>query len=286
MPKKPKGSKIKKKLNAVNLQANRVELEKSLNKQWIIKAIELLKEGSSNSYVRELIEREKQGSKSSSAINTILSEANRLITEAQFSKIEEIIPIHTKRYNNEINRLIETTDFTEDDVLSGITDWEGFYKAREKKIKAFNDCVNTLVQKERLLQFHNKDFVIEYNVEHTIKEVEKKQPKVNLKNLSHDERVMILKMIMKMKESENDILAITVTETVDKQVTVDGEAEVIEKPNIDEIKIEERPIPIEKSQVTIHDPVKRLKEHLKIKAAEQFKQAGGTLTDDEEKLII
>jgi hypothetical protein len=285
MAKKPKSTKIKKQKNTANLDVNKDKLEETLKKQWVAKAIELMKDNRSSSFIREYIKGNKEGSKADTAIDTIMKEANALVTSSQFSRAEEIIPIHINRYNQNAKMLIEVKDILEDEVDGETITWEAFYAARNKKIKAYDDCINTLRQKEELKQYHNKDFVIEVNTEETIEIRETRNRRIQIEKLPYDEQVEMMEMMMESLQDENDLLAIVSKPEVEGEVTIDVEAEVVDVPNIQFIEHEKLPEPPKKSLVTAADPTVKLRESLQKLAASRFKAAGGTLTDDEESLI-
>lgn len=281
--KKPKSTRIKKQKNTAKLDINKEKLEDTLKKQWIIKAIELMKDHYSSSYTREYIRENKDGSKSDMAIDSIMKEANAEIVSSQFSKAEEIIPIHLKRYNKNIKDALAIKEIPEDEVDGEVITWEDFYKARNRKIKAMIDALAALLQKEELLQFHNKDFVIEVNTEETI-EVREKVKKLNIHKLPLDKQIQLLNLYKKMEKKDFELTDITGTMEVDQVVTEDVEAEVVELPNVHKIEQEKLPEPIKRSSITGADPTIKLRESLQKLAASRFKEAGGTLTDEEEKL--
>jgi hypothetical protein len=281
----PKSTKRKSRKNAANLDINREKLDATLKKQWILKAIELMREGYSTSYIREHIRINKEGSKTDAALTSILQEANAQIISSQFNKAEEIIPIHVSRYNRIAKDLLATQDF--DDLIEAgeDPDPDRYWALREKKERAYSDCINTIKQKEELLQFHNKDFVIEMNTEETV-EVRDAKPEIDIGELSFEEQVELYEFFKKAKKTDMELAAIVQnTSSVQQEVTEDVQHEVVEPLNIDFIKQEVLPVVEQKAKITASDPTVRLRESLHKLAAQRFKDAGGTLTDEEEKLI-
>jgi hypothetical protein len=270
--------------NAANLQINPEKLESTTKKQWIIKTIELFKEGFSSNYIREFLEKNKTGSRSVQAINIVIAEANAEIKNSQFSKQQEIIPIHLNKYHNQALRLLAVRDFTEQDVLSGKTDWEGFYKARDRKIKACNDCLQTILQKEQLLGYHREGFTLEINTEETV-EIREEKPEFDVSEISFEEQLELYKLVKEAREDENELLAVIMTDKqASDQITVDVQHEIVETANVEQITKIELPEPIKKSEVTASDPTIKLRESLKLLAAKKFHEVG-TLTEDEKELL-
>lgn len=275
--------KKKGKKNAVNIERKSGNIETTLKKQWIEKSIEFFKEGYSSSFIREYLKENKTGSRSDRAIDTVVNEAHAYISQQQFNRSEEMIPIHLSRYNKQIQRLRAVEDYTAEDVARGITDWEGFYKAREKRIKAYLDCAATSLQKEELLGFHRKGFVLYYNRERTV-EINNNTPTFNEEKLSFDEQVELLQLVRKARRDENELLAIITVNKEEEGVTIDVEHEEVETPNVEQIKQETLPVPPKRSIITANDPSIKLRESLKLLAAKKFNEIG-TLTEDEKKLL-
>lgn len=280
-----KGAKIK--LNAVDLSKNRDKLETTAKKQFVEKTIAFYREGKSTAFVREWLKENKIGSRSITAIDTIISEANALITTDQFSKQQEMIPLHVERYNRQTARLAETKDGDdlpeeERDEL----DSEKYYKLRERKVRAYTGVLDTMLQKEQLLQYHREDFEININTE---EEIEIKQEETyslpNVKNLSFDEKVELYSLIKKARLSEFELSGvITVQQETTQEVTEDVQHEVVEPANVEKITTIKLPVPPERSKVTVQDPTFALREALKRKAAMKFDKVGN-LTEDEKKYL-
>jgi hypothetical protein len=281
--KKPK-VKVKERKNGANLEINQDKLDTTLKKQWVLKSIELLKQGYSPSYIRDYIRERKQGSKSESALDTIISEANILIVSDQFLKAQEIIPIHIMRYNQIVDRLMQVEDGEDKRAKGEEVDSETYWKLREKKIRAFNDAINTLYQKEDIKQYHNKDFTINLNIEEEVV-VREVKPQWKVDKLSFEDQLELLELMKLSKKDENELLAIIHSTEMEKVKTEDVEAVVVEKANVEDIQQEQLPAPKVKSPISSADPTIKLRESLQKLAAKQFKEVGGSLTEEEEKLI-
>ncbi|OYU53822.1 MAG: hypothetical protein CFE25_17155 [Chitinophagaceae bacterium BSSC1] len=201
----------------------------------------------------------------------------------QFDLAEEIIPIHLYRYNYQIQQLLKVKEIPEDKVDGDQITWKMFFEARNRKIKAFSDLINTLTQKEELLQFHNKSIEIEWNKRETIKI---KKSRYFLEQLEFKEQIELLEYIKKSKKCVLYPTGVVVSnqQLVSQFNTNNPQLTESVKPNIESIRIEELK---DESQVgnVKSDPVKKLKSILDKLAAEKFKEAGGTLDSDEEKLI-
>lgn len=285
--KRGKTTRVKKNGNPLNFELNKDKLEATKKKRWVLEAIDLMKTGYSNAYIREHIMTNKEGAVSVAYIDSILSIANNEIVNSQFSKSEEIIPLHINRYNRQIKRLLETKDG--DDLLANaddevVIDPETYYKLRDKKIRAFSDCLDTMKLKEELLQFHHKDFVINYNLEEEVK-IKDSPLKINLDKLTLEEQVELYQLIKKARKSENELAQIILNTTTSEVIEDITHEEVVEKPNIDQIKIEEKEVEIKKLPITSVDPTIRLKEALARVAAKKLREAGATLTDEENELL-
>lgn len=285
MPKKPKY----KKKNAANLDINRDKLENTLKKQWVEKAIEKMKQNYSNAFIREWIRENKEGSKADTAIDTIISEANAYISRSQLNKAEQIIPLHRVRYDKMIEKgfaVQDADDLPEEECATMlIEEPKKYWMLRERKIRAFNDSINVMIQKEELLQYHSKDFNIQINTEEEviIKEV---KPKYDLDLLSFEEQLELYQFFTRAKKNENDLLAIIQGEQAkEAEKVMEAEVVSVEVVNVDQIKQEQLPVPPVKSSITSIDPTIKLRESLQKIAAKQFKEAGGKLTEEEEKLI-
>lgn len=282
MANRPK-TKITNRRNGANLNINRHKLDNTIAKKWVEKAIELFKQGYSNLYVREHIMTNKEGAKTEGAVRSIMDAANVIINNSQFQKTEEMMPLHLSRYNSLIKALKATKDISEDQVDGEIVTWKDFYRKREEKIKAYENCITTLFQREKLLKFHNKDFLFKWTKEEVV-EVKEVEKKITITKLELAEQIELLNLIKKTRKDENDLGAIIAGQIEAKAEVVDIEHEVVEQPNIEQIKHLQLPEPPSSVKTTYHDPTAKLRESLAKLAAGKFKEIG-KLTEDEEQLI-
>src|SRR5437868_238000 len=111
--------------------------------------------------------------------------------QKEFTRANEVIAIHVERYNSQINRLLTVTDYLKE--LSGSVDRREFYRAKERKLKAYTDCINTLYQKERILQFHNTGFQVEI-IEEKI-EIHQSINPYDITHLSFEEQLELYQLI-------------------------------------------------------------------------------------------
>jgi hypothetical protein len=200
----------------------------------------------------------------------------------EFIKVNEVIPMHIQRYNNQIYRLLEVEDYTEDDLLTGKITKRQYYTARERKIKAYSDCIATIIQKEKVLQFHNTGFEFEV-VEEKI-EIKETKTKFDPYLLTFDECLEMHKLIEEAKEQQNYLPPITVYDNVPETKLIDNDNMMAEVVNVELIKHEQPPVPNNIGSAKL-DPIQKLKDSINRLAAKKFKEAGGTLDEDEEKLI-
>lgn len=200
----------------------------------------------------------------------------------QFLRAEEIIPIHLFRYNQSINKLIDVKEIKESEVDEKEITWDDFWKARNNKIRAYLDCIQTLTQKEELLQFDRKELKVEWNVEEEITMKDTK-PKIDINKLSFDEQVQLLELIKLTKVNELTPAGVIQTNTASltpettESLTMEG------KPNIELIK-HEAVKEVFKTPIN-NSPTARLKEALMRVAAMNLKEAGANLDEEEKKLI-
>ena len=193
----------------------------------------------------------------------------------------EVIPIHIKRYDAQINRLLSIQDYSENDVFSGAVGYREFLKARERKIKALNDCLTTMIAKESLLQFHNLGTEFSFTDENV--EIRKPQPKYNLESLTYDEQVELYHLWMKAKIDQRHIVPITGIDETQAEEFIEDAVVIEETPNISQIKkIEASP----NSEFILKpvDPLTQIKKSFDKLAVQKFAEVG-TITSEEENLL-
>jgi hypothetical protein len=234
--------KHKKPVNAPNLAKDKDKLSETKLKQWIVKAIELLKEGCSPAFIKQHIALNKKGAVTVGILDKILSAAHTEISSEYVNKRSEVVALHIQRYNKQIKKLLAVEELDQDMINSeeegGIT-YEAWMKSREKKIKAGYLAMETMFQKERLLQLHNKNFNFNFNQTETIKEVKTVKAIPDLSKLTFDEQVELYELMMEAKEDENENISVKVINQETKiNVTEDIEAEIVEPANVELIKQE------------------------------------------------
>ena len=203
--------------------------------------------------------------------------------EKEFRKIIEVIPIHVERYNRQVKRLLSVQDYDKADLHRNDVDKREYYRAREEKIRAYNDCINTMIQKERVLQYHNSGFELEV-IEEKV-EIRKAKDFYDITKLAFEEQVELLRLMQKAKRDQNFIAPIDTSNALIEVKQTEEIQEANEVTNIDLIKHEEPPESTELILPFKIDPVSKLKENLNKLAANRFKEVGGKLDQEEERLI-
>lgn len=277
--------KVRRPKGKIDLNLDNGKISGTKKKQWILTAIEMMKEGKSGSYIREHIRTFKEGSVSETAINEIFSEANLILTTDQYQKSTELTAIHVSRYNTTINRLLAVEELDQELIDSeeeGGISYETWMKSREKKIKAYLQCIDTMIQKESLLQYHNKDFTFDVNIDETI-EIKEVKPKYDVSKLTFEEQLELYGIIRECKKDENQLASVLEVVREQKTETIDVEHQVIEQANIEQIKQKEIEPEHYVSPVTQFDPTILLRKKLKEAAAREIQRVGGNLTEEEKK---
>lgn len=200
-----------------------------------------------------------------------------------FTGLHEVVILHVERYNKQIERLLAVQDYTEDQI--GSVDRFEFHRARERRIKAYNDCINTMIQKEKVLQYHQTGFQLEV-VEEKITVTE--EPELDFHRLTVDQLRRIVELFDKARLDPNKVVPpAAISPVVEIPVLTPTASPVmeIEEPNINLIQVENR------DEVDDLEPLVQLTQKQKLQAAldrlaaEKFKQAGAKLDQQEEQLI-
>jgi hypothetical protein len=199
----------------------------------------------------------------------------------EFIKALQVVALHIERYSRQIDRLLAVQCCSDEGYESGKVGKTQYYRQRNRKIKAYSDCIDTLIQKERLLQFHNTGFKISISEEKT--EINyTTQPKWDLSALSDEEQTEILELMLKAKKNQS--IPLSITPYTGKQDETCEAAEIVEeRPNIELIKQIEAPVIAEFSLRRV-DPVTKLHQIINKVAAKRFNEVG-TLTEEEENLL-
>jgi len=199
----------------------------------------------------------------------------------EFVKAMQVIPLHIERYNRQIDRLLSVQMFSEEDYEFGKVKKQQYYRQRNKKIKAYSDAVDTMIQKERLLQFHTSGFNIKITEEKTEIHIEAKS-KYNLDLLSHEEKVELLRLYEQAKKQQSSIPSVSYNNQQQGETIDIPHEEVKEPANVTQIKQIEAPIITEFTLKPV-DPLKKLQENFNKLAAEKFREIG-TVNDEERNL--
>lgn len=254
---------------------------------WVTKALEMMKEGLSQQYITNFISENKKGGHSTGTIKQILGNASQIINNEYTRKISEVQLLHVRRYNENIVRLLKTTCYTYDDVANQVCDWEQFFESKNRKIKAFNDAINSIVQKENTLQMDSNTFTVEVNeeMEVNIKEEKAVVPVFNVSKLTFVEQVELYELMRKAKQGEADLASVIEgVQEATGQITEDVKAIVDTPANVASIKHEKLEV-IEEKPPFVVDPTAKLKETLRRLAAARIKEIGGHL-DPQEKAYL
>lgn len=245
-------------------------------------AVQWYKQGLSTSYIMAKLEYEFPQI-TEQEIKDIVADANKIICNMGFNRPHEMLVIHTWRYNELISELLATNDihdFTGEEQKSISSSMR---KAmRERKKQAYIDCLQTMAQKEELLQLHSPEFTIEVKSETNISFKQGEAP-FDLDRLTDEERDELLALLLKAKVTSPGIPEIT--SRTSQIETVDVTHEVIsQSPNIDQIKHEQRLIEAG-GTITGLDPIGKFKANLARLNAQRMKDAGFNLDKGEQKLI-
>jgi len=264
----------------------------------VLRAIEFLESGVSSFYVREGLLKEFRNLRDNEHLDNIMSMANTAITDKCFSNIKELHSIHMARYNAIIDELIgteeldpakiidETTSYVDENgdiAYEGEYTWSQWYDSRLKKIRNYYECLEAMYQKEEVLQFHRRDFVLELNEVVNEVTVEKKQA-VNLNKLTYEEQLEMYNFVKKARLGDNVLAGITENVSENVVVTEDIKHEVVLLPsNASLIEHKEIP-PVKKvSPNTASDPTAALRKNLMKIITQEYKDAGIKLDDEEKK---
>jgi hypothetical protein len=253
--------------------------------ELIANAIDALKQGYSVSYVKSIMLEIPQDKYDA---DEIIAEATRIISEDHLTKAADIKLLHLKRYDRTITRLLSTTELSADLIdqppgKGGIT-YERWLASRNKKIKAYNDCIDTMQQKENLMQLFTNTLTIDENQDITFKMAESKpEPKFNISRLSFKESLELSEIFKKAKVGENEPLGVReVNREENFTQAVVTEAEVL-PANIEQIQQVQLPALLIDNVTT--DPLLKLKARIKIMAAQKILEAGGHLDEEEKRLL-
>lgn len=271
---KKKGIRKHEKGNPYN-EENRVDaklIEGDLRVQTIYRILDWYKEGLMRATIIEQLKEEGQFSES--VIDDLLYESSSIIYEQFSSESTEVIGLHLKRYDRQIKSL-----FNKDYNRIAL-------KIRFKvKSMAYFSILETLYQKEKLLNLHSKQTIIRFNQRNNINipnpEADKKES-FDISTLTLEEKVDFLKLIEKCSPRNiNNLGVILRPKEIKEEETVDIEhEEVVNIEQIEQVNVEGKDVFTEKPPLTIIDVKERLRQALEIKAKEAFKEAGSSTADE------
>lgn len=203
-------------------------------------------------------------------VNEVVTTANTTIKEYYNYHKSQLIALHTKRYDKDINELLNID-------VSGYLP----YKQTEKKIEAYMRLLDVMQQKETLLGMHRKSFRLIINNEQTTI-VREKKARLDISKLSLQEQIELNNLLEKARKNEDEIGGVILRDKP-QEVTEDAEYVVVDnKLNVDRMEHREpkelNSAPIGSTLTNVED---RLKLALQKKAKEEFKKVGSKTVDED-----
>jgi len=260
MPKGKRKKEIKVSSKLVNTNPN--IMKNTPVEQYVLKAVEWLKEGMSHSAIKEMILLDKKkGPVTPEAATSILNEAIARMKVEYAKDRQHIVALHTQRYDRAIKKLLNINVDSFDKM-----------KQRELKINAYLQVLETLFRKEKLLQMHTKSFQVRINNTVNAKVREKKQM-FDLSKLTLEEKINFLQLMQKAKRGYNELQSVTLIEKKQKEVIEDIGYEEVQVPQLElyKPKVEQEDT---KSTTTLLSVQQKLADTLRRKAEEEFKRKG------------
>lgn len=246
--------------------------EGTIMSSWIKKAIEMMNEGAPTESIRSLIYEQKEGSRSKSIIDLIIADATKHVA-VQYSKSRtHITKLHIRRYNQAIKRLMNKS----------YTHMEEGWRRKEAEINDLMNCLETIYQKEKLLQFHNKYFKFEINneTEFNIKPDYLNKDEFDISKLPFEEQVELLNLLQIARRTDMEIQSITAAKPEEIKIE-DAQSEIIEDDNIKMIQLTKEKKEEPTTAIALSNTTERLKEALRRKAAAEYQQKGGNVDKNE-----
>lgn len=259
-----------------------VEQEKS---ELISKAVEMMKQGHNAQYIKKQLHEISLNKFTVEEITNCISEAAAIVTQSYFNTGKDIRLLHLKRYNKEINRLLNVSELDESDIGKTIT-YKQFLSSRNRKIKAFDKALDSMNQLETLLGLSSITNTVDVNSEVTINVNEVNSKKYDFSKLTLEEKVELLELMQKAKLGRSEPGGVLETNIEQENIIEDIDSEIV-PANVELIKqVAPTPSPEYKSQEkTSVDVLQKLKERLSVAVAKRFEAIGGNL-DQKEKNII
>lgn len=203
-------------------------------------------------------------------VQYVIHQASQQIAIQYSRDRKNVVALHLQRYNQE---LILLQDFFRD------KDYESIPMKFRKEImmNKLNSWIDVLQAKESVLRMHSKDTQVKIFNKLNVK-VKEKKVMFDLSKLSLEEKVEFLSLIQKTKKSEGEAAGVIMNGQVNKEVeTEDVEHEVLEAPNVEQIKQYNIPVVAKaspKGAQTLDDITEKIKATLLKKAALEFKKVG------------
>lgn len=257
---KTKGRKVLKEYKGYNNKNRDLSAGKNKNRMEQIIAIilELYAENYSTKYIREFLAKHELKI-TPAMIADCIKYAHIRISDQYSKKTLDLKSLHVARYNRIINSLIKVEELNEKLVGLSIS-YEDFQASRYKKIKSFEECLDALGSKERVLKMHSPTFTVNLKEEIEVKATVKPL-KIKVENLTLEEQVKLLNYIQKTKDDIYQLQSVTAAKKEDSS-TVDAVAEVIDtKINVEDIE-QTKPEVIVSSARVVVDPTAKLREAL------------------------
>lgn len=269
---------------------------------WVKISIDMMEQGKSADHITDTIAKFKKVTKKRA--QEILSFANAVVRNRVVTASKTVTAIHIERYNRRIKQLLAVEELDYDNIFwptnanglivdenGNLTDelpgenqitYDAWLYSRNRKIKAFDLALDTMLQKERLLKITPDILSIVFNetIEINIRE-KKKQP--DWTKLSFEKQVRMMEIMQQARQQGDEIPSVTAA-AIEDQVTEDIVHEVIEEANITKIAQTLLPPPVPEP-ITSFDPTKRLKEKMRIMALKRLMEAGAHLDAAEQKLL-
>lgn len=220
--------------------------------------LDLYAENFSTKYIKEYLANHELKVRPSS-INDCLKFAKSRISDQFSKKTIDIKSLHVARYNNIISDLLKVEELNEKLVGLSIS-YEDFAASRYKKIKSFEECLDTLASKEKVLKMHSATFTVNLKEEIELKSTVK-PVKIKIEKLTLEEQVKLLNYIQKTKADMYQLVSVTAAKKEDS-TTVDAVAEVIDtKINVEDIEQTQQEVFVSTARIVI-DPTVKLREAL------------------------
>lgn len=253
--------------------------EVNFNEVAIGFAEERFRLGDSESYIAEQLLEGYKDLKSEN-IQFILNRASANIASEYARDRSTVVSLHVKRYNKDATKLLEKIENGEFDKLDT-------YKKRLKLIEVYDQVLEIIFAKEKVLQLHAKDTQIRVFNRLNAK-IREKKVSYDLSQLSNPEKIELLSLLRRTKRTDDELQSVILRPKEDKQVTEDIEHEIVkERPNVRDIKKTNLPVlpptphPIDemrrKKGLSSEEVMRKIQETLTERATEELKKKGAKI---------